>query len=297
MYSKIKPCTYMTGKTEIVPPTYTFVNNSTLESHEHAHSFIEIVYFNSGQGTHRINGKEFNISSGDVFLINANTTHSYSIIDPEKEVCVKNCIFLADKFNLPANDFIKTFYFKLFNEKLPFETANFIYVNGDYKKEIYNLLQIIEDELKLKHRHYEEIVDNVLYSILIKIFRSYEQKNNNQYISTENITVLEDAIAYLKTHYHENITLIELSKNFNFSKNYFNLIFKRYTSMTFKKYIQKLRCDKACELLESTNYTIENICETVGYSDPKQFFYIFKEIVGITPGAYRKQATTYNKKI
>lgn len=35
--------------------------------------------------------------------------------------------------------------------------------------------------------------------------------------------------------------------------------------------------------------SIESICEAVGYSDTKQFFYLFKRIIGIQPGLYRKQ--------
>ena len=97
----------MTGTEEIKPPTYTFIVNSKFESSEHAHAFIEILYFQSGQGTHVINGKEYPIYPGDIYLINADVVHSYSLTRSEKDVCVKNCIFYADKFNVPANDFIK----------------------------------------------------------------------------------------------------------------------------------------------------------------------------------------------
>lgn len=291
MYSTKKPCTYMTGLKEITPPTYTYIVNSKFESPEHAHSFIEILYFESGQGTHIINGKEYPISPGDIYLINADVIHSYSLVRSEKDVCVKNCIFSAEKFNVPANDFIKKCYYKFFKGKIPFETANFIHLKGDYKNDFYNLLQIIENELKLKQLHYTDVVDNALKSLLIKLFRSYEEKDNPHYLSTENISAMEDAISIIKEKFNTNITLESLSKSLNFSKNYFNLIFKKYTSLTFRKYLQKVRCEKACELLENTNMSIESICEAVGYSDTKQFFYLFKRIIGIQPGLYRKQMT------
>ena len=289
MYSAKKHCAYMTGTVEILPPTYTYIVNSKYEAQEHAHSFIEILYFESGQGVHVINGVNYPISPGDIYLINADVVHSYSIVRSEKEVCVKNCIFFADKFSVPANDFIKKCYYNFFKSKFPFETANFIHVSGDYKKEVFNLLQLIENELKLKQPNYEEIVNSALKSVLIKLFRSYEEKGNPNYLSDENITAMEEAISYIKQNYMTNITLESLSKQLNYSSNYFNLIFKKYTSLTLRKYIQKTRCEKACELLETTYLSIESICEAVGYSDPKQFFYIFKRIVGIQPGLYRKQ--------
>lgn len=295
MYSNRTPCTYMTGTVEIVPPTYTYIVNSKYESAEHAHSFIEILYFESGQGVHTINGRTYPISPGDIYLINADVVHSYSIVKSEKDVCVKNCIFSADKFGVPANDFIKSCYYKFFKSKVPFETANFIYVSGDYKKDIFNLLQLIENELKLKQPQYENIVNNALKSILIKLFRSYEEKDNPHYLSTENITALEEAISFIKQNYMDNITLESLSKQLNYSRNYFNLIFKKYTSLTLRKYIQKTRCEAACDLLERTDMSVESICGAVGYSDAKQFFSIFKRIIGIQPRNYRKTISATKK--
>lgn len=291
MFSPTTPCLYMTGEKELKPPAYTAVINSSFETVEHSHSFIEILYFESGQGKHVINGIEYPINPGDVYLINADIKHSYFITETTKDVCVKNCIFRAEKFRLPANDFIKRYYRKTFDKEFPVETANFVYMNGDRKKDIWNLLCLIENETELKYENYEKAVDLALECLLLKLFRNYASPDSSRYLSTENVSAMETAIAYIKENFAQPLTLSEVAKKVNFSENYFNSLFKKYTSMTMKKYHQKIRCQEACRLLSSTNLTIEAICEHVGYLDVKQFFYVFKRLIGVNPGAYRKTAT------
>ena len=93
----------------------------------------------------------------------------------------------------------------------------------------------------------------------------------------------------LDKRYNETITLNDLAKHFNYSNIYFNTIFQKHTGLTFKKYLQKLRCEKAKQFLKETDMTIVTICEQVGYSDIKYFFSLFKSIVGLTPNEYRKK--------
>lgn len=292
MLSQRKPCKHMMGDGTLFPPVYTAIINSTFEAIEHSHSFIEILYFESGQGKHVINGREYPIQAGDIYLINANVKHSYSVTKAEKDVCVKNCIFYADKFNIPATEFIEQYYYRLFKKNIPFEHADFVYLNGDYQKDILHLLQLIENELKLGQSLQLDVIDNALNCILIRIFRSYASPNHEHYMSNENIVAMEESIEYIKKNFAASLSLSEVAANVNLSENYFNLLFKKYTSLTMKKYQQKIRCQEACILLENTNMTMEAICEAVGYIDIKQFFYIFKRVVGVPPGVYRKETAS-----
>ena len=43
----------------------------------HKHSFVEVVYFYQGSGTHFVDGEEFHIKKGDMFIINPNVYHEF----------------------------------------------------------------------------------------------------------------------------------------------------------------------------------------------------------------------------
>ena len=46
---------------------------------------------------------------------------------------------------------------------------------------------------------------------------------------------------------------------------------------------------EAAELLKSKKYTVAEISDMLGYSDPKYFTEIFKKHYGVTPSAYMKK--------
>ena len=65
---------------------------------------------------------------------------------------------------------------------------------------------------------------------------------------------------------------------------------RQFTSATTMKpvqYIQKVRVQKACELLESTTQSFEQIALNIGYDDVNSFRKVFIKIIGLTPSAFK----------
>ncbi|MBQ8658978.1 MAG: helix-turn-helix domain-containing protein [Clostridia bacterium] len=266
--------------------------NSDNDTNVHMHDFVEIVYFKSGIGTHTIDGKEYKISNGNLCIINTNTEHHYHIKPnaENKEIQVKNIIFypqfLDGKYH--SDNFINEICLDIL-PSVQIEPCKFIHIARDTNKDFASLFSIVEHEMSLKEEGYLDIVKNCLLSILIKIFRENSAQERKSPILLKHIEIVENAINFLDEHYNENLTLKDFADRFNFSTVYFNTIFKNYTGLTFRKYQQKLRCEKAKKMLETTDKTVADICWEVGYQDSKQFFVLFKRIVGITPSEYRKK--------
>ncbi len=65
---------------------------------------------------------------------------------------------------------------------------------------------------------------------------------------------------------------------------------RQFTNSTTLKpiqYIQKLRVQKACELLESTTQNFEQIALNIGYDDVNSFRKVFIKIMGLSPTAFK----------
>ena len=58
------------------------------------------------------------------------------------------------------------------------------------------------------------------------------------------------------------------------------------------QYLQNLRIERAKHLLESSKEPFDRITQHVGYEDGNSFRRMFKDKVGLTPGAYRKRFET-----
>jgi len=65
--------------------------------------------------------------------------------------------------------------------------------------------------------------------------------------------------------------------------------FAKATGFTPTKYVQHVRIQKACELLESTNDSVENIALRAGYQDLSAFRRLFIKSMGLTPRDFRRK--------
>lgn len=95
--------------------------------------------------------------------------------------------------------------------------------------------------------------------------------------------------AYLNEHYNDcSFSLQEAADNLGLSSSYLSQYFKQQTGENLTTYIADLRVRKACFLLESTTMPLQMVSESVGYYNQNSFIRRFKQIVGVTPGEYRR---------
>lgn len=100
-------------------------------------------------------------------------------------------------------------------------------------------------------------------------------------------SIIETAKEYIRNNYSKDISLDEVSRVVNISPYYFSKIFKEDTDVNFIEYLTNVRISKAKELLDTTEYSMKEICSMVGYSDPNYFSRSFKKNVGVTPTEYK----------
>lgn len=65
--------------------------------------------------------------------------------------------------------------------------------------------------------------------------------------------------------------------------------FKKYAGTTIAKFILNIRIEKAQELLTTTNLSVTEISEKVGFCDYNYFCRVFRKYNGISPQKYRTQ--------
>ena len=101
-------------------------------------------------------------------------------------------------------------------------------------------------------------------------------------------SIIENAKEYITQHFNKDISLDDVSRAVNISPYYFSKIFKEDTGENFIEYLTNIRMEKAKELLETTEYSMKEICSMVGYSDPNYFSRSFKKNVGVTPTEFKE---------
>ena len=80
----------------------------------------------------------------------------------------------------------------------------------------------------------------------------------------------------------------ELSDELFISERQLSRLIKKYYNMTFVERKNYLRTENAKNLLLTTELSIDEISEKLGYSDRNSFTFSFKKITGLSPAEYRK---------
>jgi len=94
---------------------------------------------------------------------------------------------------------------------------------------------------------------------------------------------------FIQKNHHLPLTLDQLSEEAFMTRRTFIRQFTKATTLTPINYIQHVRVQSACELLESSHKPVEQISYLVGYEDVNSFRKVFMKIIGLTPSRFRSR--------
>lgn len=109
----------------------------------------------------------------------------------------------------------------------------------------------------------------------------------------EDYAALSGVIDHIHRHYGEPLRLPALAEMAGLSVYQFDQRVRSLFHVTAGQYLVKVRIDAACQSLVGTDEAIAQISLSSGYSDQSAFSRQFKQVVGISPMAYRKKFKRY----
>jgi len=101
--------------------------------------------------------------------------------------------------------------------------------------------------------------------------------------------LVQQAQRYIERHYTENINLTSLSELLNISDRQLKRRFAKAIKCSPLQFVQKIRINRACNMLEITRIPSNKIVYEVGYQDESSFRRLFKKHMGMTMESYRQQ--------
>ncbi|MBQ9769108.1 MAG: PocR ligand-binding domain-containing protein [Clostridia bacterium] len=107
-------------------------------------------------------------------------------------------------------------------------------------------------------------------------------------ITPENDKLFETAKSYIEEHLKEDISIEDLCAHLGIGRTKLYEIFRSELKMGISKYLLKRRLHRAKTLLKTTEDSVAEIAEAVGFSDYNYFSRVYKNTYGKSPRHYRK---------
>ena len=98
---------------------------------------------------------------------------------------------------------------------------------------------------------------------------------------------------WLDRNYRNKVSIREMAESFRMNERTLLRRFRKATGEAPLEYLQRMRIETAKQLLASKKDSLEEITRYVGYEDVSSFRRLFREIVGMSPAAYRQRFSSW----
>ena len=265
----------------MLPPVLTGIGMVDREHHWvanlHKHKEnAELVYIVRGSGRVTVDGREFDISEGNLLAYNPGQLHfedfSFSPCQPQLFHCVFSALEIR---SLPPGHILP-------NGAPP------VMDTGELQSNIVDCFQALFSESVDQKLGYEQIIHARLETLILYILRL-----NIAYFPEDLVTDTRDtnlAVAtkgYLDDNYHNNIHLSNIGEAMSISHYHLAHVFSSYFGMSPIQYMIKRRINEAKRMLLDSQLPIKVIASRIGYDSLSNFILQFRKQVGMTPEQFR----------
>lgn len=154
----------------------------------------------------------------------------------------------------------------------------------------------ILDEFRQKKPYYEEAVNAAFYALIIEMLR-LDIKSGGVGQGIRMNSSVEMALQYMGSHYSQNLKAAQISRACGLSESHFRRTFEEVMGVPPMDYLNLIRIQNACTLINEQNLSMEEIAGKVGYQTPSTFNRNFKRITGMQPLRWKQEISGHRGRI
>lgn len=131
---------------------------------------------------------------------------------------------------------------------------------------------------------------NLFYELLLVAGADYAQSLYKEQAPFKGKAkeIIPELVDFLNQSYAEDISGDFIETKFHYNFDYLNRQFKKWTGETIFAYLNRIRLERAGQLLHTGFYTVEEVSLQTGFQNVYYFERVFKKFSGITPGKLRR---------
>ncbi|GAK53664.1 transcriptional regulator, AraC family [Candidatus Moduliflexus flocculans] len=270
-----------------------------------------LVVIHSGSGILSLNGKQYAVIAPALGCLNEATmvelegTSQFRAEAMYFHPSVINSRLTFANINIGCSEFLQTDYNDA-NSLLPFrhdEQRGWLHNIGPMTTQrVQELMKTLKEQLETQNtfwpcraRSYLMEFIFLVYELYIAEFGTAESGEKKPPFAEPELPIpasseeIYPILVYLLNHYHQKITLADLTRIFHTNRSTLNQKFKSATGYSVIDYLIQLRVRMACQLLKDTELAVSEISDRIGYIDLTHFGRIFRKYTQLSPSAYREK--------
>lgn len=226
-----------------------------------------LIYCTAGKGTLTSDDRKYQISSGDLILLERDHAHSYQADadDPWTIYWLHYDGKLADEFYRHTH--ITT---PVLNIGVQPRIVRIFDGLSELRRSTYQLAEFIQGSHQLQ----------AMLSYMALLVRQ-QRPQSGKTLDWERLR------AIMQEHIHGQLNLDALAASATLSKYHFTKKFKALSGQSPIQYFINMKIQRACYLLDSTSQPVKQVAAAVGYDDAYYFSRLFKKVIGLSPSEYR----------
>ncbi|MBQ8038837.1 MAG: AraC family transcriptional regulator [Lachnospiraceae bacterium] len=248
--------------------SFTTENIKKLLPQPHIHPHLELIYLIKGASRATLDNKEYLIEAGDCFLAFPNQIHFYH----DRDVIDGYMIIFSPDFFPKFKD--------LFRKKTPVSP---VLHRADLPEDIEIRLKTIHEKNRTAQLYDECVKEGTLLALLGEMFPRMTFADN----PTDQDSI-KKILTYCVERYTEELSLEIIGKDLGFNKQYISKVFKQRMNENYKDFVNKLRVEHACDMLEKGAQVTESAYAS-GFSSVRTFNRAFLKYMEMSPKEYKKK--------
>ncbi|WP_158968944.1 AraC family transcriptional regulator [Paraglaciecola sp. L3A3] len=242
---------------------------------EFINHYNRLYYVRAGEGVLKFKDKEIQLKPGHMYLIPAYQLVSHS--------CVGEIDFVWVHFQAQIDTGLDLFM--LYGESTAIDCSALLGIE-DFFLQLVSLCKSDSPRTTFARTR-------VLLSLLDPLMQEFERTNKG--LHTFRHQSLLPALALINENVVNAPDVKDMAEAANFTPEHFSRKFKAAFNISPKRYILQKRIALAKQKLLLANVNVEQIAEQCGFCDIFYFSRVFKQEIGLSPSAFRKEYLIANK--
>ncbi len=230
-------------------------------------AFYKLCLVVSGEGTFTMHGKSYDLHPGDLFFIFPSVTHNIHSNADEGDHHRLKCIYVSF-IGIRVNQIMSRFHI----------TSTSPVYSGHS-----DLIPFWENAIRIAGKNNLDLISESVLLYTLSVIGATTEEG----VEMQSSNLIQNIKKYVDENFSDQeLSLSSICMHYNYNPKYISTLFKKYFKIGINEYVNTIRIQEACVLMNDKMTSVKDIAARCGFRDQYYFSRVFKNHLGISPSQF-----------